>query len=290
MKLIKLDHKELIEEQLKKYEKVQSELNFTNLFAWREKYNFHFITINDTILIVNIKGDSYYLSEPLGHISPEIIDEITTELNLDQLFFKKCSKGFVDDIKKLNYDVTYESVRDDYDYLYDMLELKELKGNKYHKKKNHVNQFIKLYNYHYEDLREDRFDDIHHIMNIWFKDASEELLAEKVAIDKVLKHWSILNTCGGILYVDDQPVAFTIGEYINDDTLLIHFEKADTSYKSVYTMMTHQFILHQPLVKYVNREQDLGIPGLRKSKLSYHPIEFIEKYNVIVKGSYGKKI
>ncbi|MBN2795909.1 MAG: DUF2156 domain-containing protein [Clostridia bacterium] len=284
MEKLTLDHKKIIENKLKAYKKIQSELNFTNLFAWRDKYDFHFIQFNDTILIVNKNMDKLYFSEPLGEFSSQLFEELQRTFNLEEIVFKKCSPDFVDQIQNLSLNVETKEIRDDFDYLYLMEDLRDLKGNAYHKKKNHVNQFLKNYEWSYESVSNSNIQDIRILIESWFQDVSDDLLEEKKAIHKVLENWEFLNTTGGILYVKDIPVAFTIGEFIDEETLLIHFEKGLTQYTGVYPMIMQQYLLNQPLVKYVNREQDLGIPGLRKAKESYHPVGFVKKYNVSVKG------
>lgn len=102
---------------------------------------------------------------------------------------------------------------------------------------------------------------------------------EKKAINEVLDNYDILDCFGIILKIENQVVGFTIGETLNEKTLVIHFEKGSLKYKSVYNMLSHQFLKSiDNSYEYINREQDLGIEGLRKSKLSYHPIKLIDKY------------
>lgn len=262
-----------------------SELNFTNLFAWRDKYKFHVAEVEDIPVVINIKGDKQYYSMPL--ITPDNLMDFFVSMKstfeTDVLHFKKSDENFVQKVQELDLATEIIEIRDDFDYLYDFEALKHLSGNKYHKKRNHVNHFIKAYEYHFQMIDKTNMKDVLSVCDVWFEGADENLLMEKKAIDEVLEHYEALGVIGGILYVYSKPVGFVIGEITHGDTLLVHFEKADTQYHSVYTMLENQFLNHIEPVKYVNREQDLGIPGLRKSKLSYHPITFIKKYEIKIK-------
>lgn len=285
---INLAHKEMVESSNLLYNIRMSELNFTNVYAWQEKYAFHIEVINDDLFLINKAKERLYFSQPIGSLKDLDHLEATIKLlmksfDLNEIHFKKCSDTFKSTIEKLKFELEVTEIRDDFDYLYDFNDLKELKGKPYHKKKNHVNGFMKNYLWAYESINDSNKKDVMLVLDHWFKEADEDLLFERKAITRVLTDWEDLNVTGGILYVDNIPVAFAIGEVIHKDTLLMHFEKANTDYQGAYAMMTHTYINHFKDLLYVNREQDLGIPGLRKSKLSYHPIDFVRKYNIIVR-------
>ena len=104
---------------------------------------------------------------------------------------------------------------------------------------------------------------------------------------KIFKNWDqFTGTLGGAILVDGAMVAYTVAEGLTNDTVVIHFEKGDTQYKGVYQPINQMFLANSAgRFSRVNREQDLGDPGLRKAKLSYHPVEFLQKYRVTVKGN-----
>ncbi len=281
MKKIDIEDKLIISKFTNDYNIQASELSFTNLYAWREKYRFNYMILEGFLWLINIKNDTYYLSQPLGDYSnkqafKKSVEQLKTFMGNRSIIIKKSDEALIQTLKSLDYSFTYESIRNDYDYVYDFEKMKTLSGNKYHKKKNHVNQFKKKYDYHYEVLSESHFDDVRKICNEWFEDSDDE----KYAIEDVLNHYNILDVTGGVLYVKDKPVGFIIGERLNEETLVIHFEKAVQGYHGIYQMVFYQYLQNLEGYIYINREQDLGITGLRKSKLSYHPIKFIEKYNV----------
>ncbi|MCH4889860.1 DUF2156 domain-containing protein [Acidaminobacter sp. JC074] len=283
MKKLDIEDKKVIKGRLTDFQIQASELSFTNLYAWRNKYQFHYMILNDFLWLVNIKEDIYYLSQPIGNY--EDIEGLYQSINFmkdylkDRPFImKKVEEKFVDILMKSSLSSTFKAIRDDYDYLYDYTGMKELSGKTYRKKKNHINQFLKKYTWHYEVMSEKNFADVKRICDLWFDDVNDE----KMALDDVLDHFDYLDVTGGVLYVENKPVSFIIGERLNQDTLVIHFEKGDNNYHGVYPMVFHEYIQDKLGFKYINREQDLGIPGLRKSKLSYHPVDFVKKYNVTI--------
>ena len=116
-------------------------------------------------------------------------------------------------------------------------------------------------------------------------DSDVQLANENQAISNVLSHWEALSgVVGGSIMVDNQMIAYTLGELLTPDTLVIHFEKASTDYKGVYQAVNQMFLEHETSdVMWVNREQDLGDDGLRKAKASYHPARFLKKFRIDLK-------
>lgn len=181
--------------------------------------------------------------------------------------------------------------RDHFDYLYDAAELAILGGNRFHKKRNLVHQFKKNYAYRYVDMSTEFADAAMAMQGNWCVwrecDSDLQLAAENQAIEKVLSHWDELEgLMGGGLLVNDTLVAYTIGEQLSIDTLVIHFEKGNTDYKGVYQAINQMFVEQITArpdnpIRWINREQDLGDPGLRRAKESYHPVEFLQKCRLV---------
>ncbi len=176
--------------------------------------------------------------------------------------------------------------RDLWDYIYDAEELSELSGNRFHKKKNLVNQFKKKNSYVYAPMTGERSDMAMALQDDWCSwricESSDQLEAENQAIMRALADWDKLEgVTGAVVFVDDLIVAFTIGERLNRDTLVVHFEKACPNYKGSYQAINQMFVQSRPeRVRWVNREQDAGDEGLRKAKLSYNPVRFLKKYRL----------
>jgi len=183
--------------------------------------------------------------------------------------------------------VVISEERDQFDYLYKADDLITLTGNRYHKKKNLVRQFEKLYDYQYVPMTPDMADRARALQEDWcvWRDcvSDDQLAAENQAIDRTLANWENLsNVLGGCLLVKGQVAAYTIAERISSDTLIVHFEKGDADFKGVYQAINQKFLEHEAQgMEWVNREQDLGNDGLRKSKESYHPARFLKKYRVM---------
>jgi uncharacterized protein len=181
---------------------------------------------------------------------------------------------------------TQES-RQHWDYLYTLEDLSRLSGNRYHKKKNLVNQFKKKYDYTYLPFSPEMVAQALAMQTHWCTwrdcESHDTLAAENRVIAKVLNNYHAFeHITGGALRVDKTLVAYTIAETLPDTTLLIHFEKGDPDYKGSYQAINQLFLENAPAGHpRVNREQDLGDEGLRKAKLSYHPVDYVRKFEVI---------
>ena len=184
--------------------------------------------------------------------------------------------------------VAVEEARGQWDYLYLASELTTLSGNRFHKKKNLLKQFQKTYDYEYQTLTGNCVETVLNMQTEWCRwrdcESSEALLAENDAVSRVLAHWSdIPGLCGGIIRIDGVPIAYTLGEPLNHDTLIIHFEKAANGIKGAYQAINYLFCNDVGKdFTYINREQDLDDEGLRQAKLSYNPVDFSKKCSVTV--------
>jgi hypothetical protein len=183
--------------------------------------------------------------------------------------------------------------RGHWDYLYTVADLIELKGNRYHKKKNLLNQFVKKYDYVYRPFGAELIGLALDMQQDWCTwrdcESSEVLSAENKAISRVLHDWQHFEGIqGGAIIADDAMVAYTVAERLTRDSIVIHFEKGDTQYKGIYQAINQMFLAHSASnYALVNREQDLDDQGLRKAKLSYHPVDFVKKHRVTLPWSPG---
>lgn len=176
--------------------------------------------------------------------------------------------------------------RGQWDYLYSRQDLAALSGNRYHKKKNLVNQFKKKYDWTYIPFGPEMVDQALSMQEDWCTwrdcESHDTLAAENKAIARILKHWQhFQNVTGGALRVVDTLVAYTIAEYMPDKSMVIHFEKGNPDFKGSYQAINQMFVeTVASRIATVNREQDLDDEGLRKAKLSYHPFDFIKKFEI----------
>lgn len=206
----------------------------------------------------------------------------TQKFVLNQVFQKNFSQ----------YKIEWNSNRDDSDYVYLQKDLTDLRGNILQKKKNHISRFSKFYGNQYElklfpenDIR----NDILKVAEEWFIERNgnleESLIIEKDCIKTALENESILKLTGAVLYVNQKPIAMTLASPISENVLDIHFEKALGEYakNGAYAVINNLFAKKNDKYLFINREEDMGIEGLRKAKLSYRPEIILDKF-------YGKVI
>ncbi len=185
--------------------------------------------------------------------------------------------------------VSVEESRGQWEYIYNTDDLTALSGNRFHKKRNHVNAYKKHYGEpDYRVITETNIEDVLRLQDEWCQwhecSNSHALQAENEAINRVLSHWEDMDTLvGGTIYVDNELVAFSVGEILGDDTLGVHYEKGRTGFRGVYQTINNTFVKHAGTGSlYVNRAQDLDEEGLRHAKSSYLPVDFLRKYTVTV--------
>ena len=269
--------------------KKSSDYSFINLWGWSDDHGLYWAWSDDAVWIKQtIPNEALWA--PIGpwkeidwsRCFDKYFDESITFLRIPEELLRIWEKDTNERIHR-------EDERAQWDYVYDVKELIELKGNRFHKKKNLVNQFKKKYDYQYISFDEKMIDMALAMQEDWCTwrdcESSEALSAENRAISKILDNWQMINgLTGGALLVDNEMVAYTIAEQLSKDMIVIHFEKGNPDYKGAYQAINQMFLEHngEPF-EFVNREQDLGDEGLRKSKLSYHPVDFIKKYRVTLK-------
>ena len=184
---------------------------------------------------------------------------------------------------------SFSPERDYYDYIYLREDLATFKGKKYQPKRNHINHFKKLYDYEYVPVTNEIMDECKKLEELWYEantiaENNVSLFNERRSMCSAMNHFDELGLLGGAILVDNKIVAFTYGSPINYWTFGIHIEKADIHYEGIFSVISQEFVKHIPSQYiYVNREEDLGLPGLRKSKLSYHPHLLLEKNMANVK-------
>lgn len=265
-----------------------SDYSFVNLWSWSEEYGLYWAWDADLVWILQTIPEKK-LWAPIGNwdtidwirrLDPFASSRLPFVRIPDRLFrlWDAALKGRLQS----------EAARGDWDYLYDADLLARLPGNRYHKKKNLLNQFLKKYPYQYLPLGPERIANALAMQSDWCTwrdcESHDMLAAENRVIEKVLRNWENLKgLLGGALLVDGEMAAYTIAEQLSENMLLIHFEKGNPEYKGIYQAVNALFLQNLALpCKIVNREQDLDDEGLRKAKLSYHPIDFIRKYQVVM--------
>jgi hypothetical protein len=229
--------------------------------------------------------------QPIGYKKENLINIVLKlqEYKIDnqmKYLFKDIEKPFLDDLTEVyGEELEIEQDIDNFDYIYDSEKLISLSGKKLHSKKNHFNYFVKTYNYTVKDFSEAGVkEDCINASKTWYEENLNEdkyLIYELEGIKEIILNLDKLNLKGMAVYVDNVIAAFTIGECVNENTAIVYIEKGRSDIRGVYTFINKVFVENYfSNVKYINREQDLGIEGLRKAKKSYNPIKLEEKYCV----------
>lgn len=289
------------EQRLMKYSKLRpiylSERQFINQFIWEDFYKTTYYCNDDYMIYVTNRDDKlipmmpFCKLEDIPKVFAEIKDYWNNKLNLPlNMFF--LDKPFLETLKSdPNFENEYEVFddRDSYDYIYDADQLKNLKGKRFHKKKNHLNRFLRTYEgrFEYRTINCTNMKELDIFYQIWlenrgFEDIQDTIQSEDIGVRNVFRNCFELDCRFGSVYVDGVLQAFSIGTY--DPTIecaFIHTEKANTKISGLYNYINQQFLINEfPEAKIVNREDDLGQEGLRKAKLSYRPIRLEEKYYI----------
>jgi hypothetical protein len=265
---------------------VASDYSFFNLWAWAADYGLQWAWDDELIWIKQAYPETAYWA-PIGPWDAVDWRDCFGNTGSGRIKFVRIPEELAEIWRKdLGSLAVIEEERGHWDYLYHVSDLIELKGNRYHKKKNLLNQFKKKYAYEYVPLESGLVGLAIGMQTDWCTwrdcESSDILSAENRAIYKILEQWDRLQgTIGGAIMVDQVMVAYTVAEALTDNTVLIHFEKGDTEYKGVYQAINQMFLQNfATAYRYVNREQDLNDEGLRKAKLSYLPVDFLKKYRV----------
>jgi hypothetical protein len=263
-----------------------SDYSFLNLWGWAEEYGLRWAWAEDLVWIQQTLPALKYWA-PIGAWHRVDWQACIRQWPDTGAGFIRVPEKLVDVWRKdLGGRLRVEEERENWDYLYAFTDLIELKGNRLHKKKNLLNQFLKNYEFEYQPFGPRMIEQAMAMQEDWCAwrdcESSDVLAAENRAILRVLDRWDqIDHILGGAIFIDQIIVAYTLAEPLTDDMLVIHFEKGCPDYKGVYQAINQMFLAHiDNSFKLVNREQDLGNEGLRKAKLSYQPVEFLRKYRV----------
>ncbi len=268
-----------------------SELTFTNLFVWRHKYHPIWLRREECLLIIlRPEGGAPFGLPPVGSGNKaRALDVLVQQLKQMASEVKICrvsedfAKTYVDHDR---YDSFLD--RDNSDYVYRSQDLIGLSGRKYHSKKNHLNRFLKNYRFNYREMDKELVEGFLSMQEKWCRIRecveSPELLSEDYAIRVALTHFEELDYRGGAIEINSEIEAFSLGEPLNSNTAVIHIEKANPDIPGLYVAINQLFCQNEwSGIEYVNREQDLGIDGLRRAKESYHPHHMVKKYTLVPK-------
>ena len=283
-KNLTIDDKEIIDE-FTKGKFITCDYNFTNLYLWSQGEKATYAIENNVLVVRGLYEGKYYYFMPVPRSleyldnAKEIIRNLLNEKAQIILVPEKW-KNYLEDSFVL------EERRDSFDYVYSLESLAYLKGRKYSKKKNRVNNFMKTYDYTYEKITSENIKEVLEFQGDWCHDKSCEIIPvlrnEDLGIHNILNHFDRLGVKGGMLKVDGKVIAYSLGEALDDEYVVIHIEKGLNEYIGSYQMINMMFLQNEfKDYKFVNREDDFGDLGLRDAKESYHPLELLKKYEIV---------
>jgi hypothetical protein len=256
-----------------------SEFTFTNLFSWRRAYDFRVSHIDGLLVLSGGQGPKRGFFRPIGAGDTA---SAVRRLAAERVPFIRVAgkdRGVVAGASGFS----EAEDRDNADYLYSVAELTELKGKRFDGKRNLIKKFKRAYAYEYLALDGKTSAECLDFQDIWcvVKDCSGEksLSDERDAVREMCHNFTGFGLFGGAIRAEGKLVAVAIGQRLNPSTMVMHVLKALPDMPGLYQTMHNEFLLHEGAgYEYVNMEQDLGIEGLRKAKLSYQPVRLVEKW------------
>ena len=284
-KPVRAQDKERIESYLQQIETRSCDMAFASIYLWRSHYHMEYAECENTI-IFRSNEENMSFSFPIGGGDVDAalrqLKEYCVEKGIP-LVLHSVTKEIGDYLNEHypgEFEIKYD--RDIADYIYETEALIGLKGKKYHGKKNHVNKFMKTYDWSYEEVGPDNLEECLSMLRQWKRNNCEkedpEMVAEICVAEAALIEKDFLGLKAGLIRADGRVVAFSVGEKIHPDTFCVHIEKAYADVPGAYAVINQQFLIHEAAdCRYVNREDDVGEPGLRRAKLSYHPVFMVEK-------------
>ena len=294
-KEISIEDKEYFRRFLRLYNPEISELTFTNLFMCRHFYRFRYAQVDNMLVIISVPEEGVPFSyAPFGDVNKNGFKDVVLMIkeyfkkNNWKMVFSRVPESMLPFYRELFGDQAQIKLDEaNSDYVYSSNDLIFLSGKKYDGKRNHINKFKKLYTFEYKKIDHSNIAECIRIMDEWCEEKKCQhqhvSYCEKKANIELLNNFDELGCKGALIRVDGRFEAFTVGEMLNSNTAVIHIEKANSKVNGLYTITNQQFCENEwNNVEFINREQDLGIEGIRKAKLSYHPVRMINKYAITI--------
>ena len=295
---IRIEDYNIIKEYYQMRRPETADSNILDLYIWLNCYpTWYFTNDKGLMWVAKSEDGQYYSSIPC--CKDEDLKEcfLETQKYFNEVLQKKLvmyvvDKAAVDLLQLPEDEYVVVSDRTYADYVYDAEKLRTFSGKKYHKKKNHLNAFKREYEGRYEcrvmmaedaDIISEYLDKWHAMRNI--EDEYHRDDYELKGIKELIRHSNDMNLDMFGVFIDGKLEAFTLGTYLKrEETAYIHVEKANPEIRGLYPFINQQFLIHCfPTAKWVNREDDMGLEGLRKAKMSYNPAFMAKKYNVYEK-------
>ena len=266
--------------------------NFANLVGWKFLFGTEVCVLEKAVVLrYTFDGQRAYMVCTSEALSQELIEALLEDSKGDFSDGTECGAAMTligledSQVPQLSgFLISVESIRDRYDYIYCRTDLATLHGKHLDGKRNHIRRFRTQHpDFEYRPLMPEFFDECRRLTEIWQeeKGGNDTIHAEKQVMETIFSNWDALGMIGGSIFVDGRMVAFAYGSAVTTDTFDVCVEKADRHVEGAFAIINQQFAEHLPeQYVYLNREEDMGIPGLRQAKLSYHP-EILLTYNAV---------
>lgn len=261
-----------------------SELTFTNLFVWRSARPMFLAELKDAIVFMTNtrqenSEDKLIIGNPVGEVPPLAV---ANSLDSQVVGFARIPQKTAEALREAGLHV--ERDRDNWDYVYPLADLVDLSGRRYHKKRNLIKQCLAAYSCQYEPITPGLIAECFDMQDRWCKarECGREpgLCNEYVAIQEAFSLFEELQLIGGVVRVDGIIQAYALGEELQPAVAVCHFEKAMPGFRGLGQLINQWFAKYSlGEFEFVNREQDMGIPGLRQAKESYYPHHMVKKFN-----------
>ena len=265
---------------------------FTSIFIWDEFFHQRVTHIEDRLIVrLAYQGAPFY-AYPVGQgdLEPVICalcqDAATFQVPLKLRGVTEKHRRELEAVFPGQFEFTPDP--DTFDYIYEVEKLASLAGKKLHAKRNHINRFLQANpDWIFEPITLETLPECISMTRQWFDEHPNQAgySRELYALDRAFSNYAALGLEGGLLRAEGKVIAYTVGEPLNSDTYIIHFEKAFPTVQGAYPMINREFARHiqknHPHLRYINREDDMGIESLQKAKRSYYPAFLLEKYTAV---------
>lgn len=283
-------HKPLLQGLFRELQPQVSELTFTNLFIWRHAYGIRLCRMGEVVLPFCLRADpdESFLLPPLGPGAGAEHVRAALEFLAREGHSPRLCRVDAANLQRLGLreeEFVLTPDRDNWDYVYRVRDLIDLPAREHEDKRRHIERFRKRFRYEYRPLTPELVPACLELQDLWCDekhcDLYASLRAEARAVREVLQSLEELDVTGGAILVNDRVQAFSLAEPLNANTVVVHIEKASPDLHGAFQVINQEFLLHEwANWEYVNREQDVGEPGLRRAKESYLPARMVEKFEV----------
>ena len=286
-KRIALEDKPVFDKHYEKYPPVHSDNLFTTMISWMEYSNYHYVVVDENIVIMTQLNNKIRLRPPSGKQNRELLKQVLSlavQEGSDDPFGivnAKMKEWIEKEFPKLK----FLEHRDYFDYVYRSSDLANLPGSGYSKIRNRLNKFKKNYEYSTEAISEENMDEVNEFLKRWclWKDCDSDVVLanERKAIIYSMSHFFDLGLSGLLIRISGNIEALAVYEKMSPDTAVVHYEKGSPYFDGIYKAINMETAkILQKDFTFINREEDMGIPGLRHAKMSYRPHHMVEVFHV----------